>query len=480
MTKYTILNIIKYKRQYIPLLLILILVLFIFLCIFAISENIKIAHEQHIGRYAAVAIVPRESYYNASSRDVAIIGDDFITGLASQEYIYDYYAFIERRSGSYTLEPYRPVLPENQWAWEIRSNNLNPMMFDLMIYSDIEKSTHFKLGSRMIAEGRFAENINECNISTVLAELNGLSVGDIIEINVFRFDPPNPGRFLKFEFIIVGIYEDNTDEVTNELALVFPGILDAFINHDGVFTIYGKHASQDNISRNQILTTLPFYDTDIEVFENLDIGYGFDALVFYVNDETSIFTFIDEFGDSLSEEYIVMDSADIIRSVFLISEKVQKSFFLLFVIASVICAVFSALLIFYILSNRIYDISVFRARGMPRVVIAAFVSSEALFVSLLSFTMTWVLYTHTFEIVGNFLYKNRGNSFTNMTIIYNGHRLNGRAFFDALINHELFMVANPYMFIAGVICITIFTAIIGLATVLFISRHEPIKTMTEY
>jgi len=109
--------------------------------------------------------------------DSPIIDDDFIERLYLTEYIEDYSAF-----GRYNV---RSVSGGSRLSVSMRTSYVSeyvgdPMniervydtdRFPLVAYSDISKSVNFKLGDREIIEGRFAENIRECNINSFVALL---------------------------------------------------------------------------------------------------------------------------------------------------------------------------------------------------------------------------------------------------------------------------------------------------------------------
>lgn len=73
----------------------------------------------------------------------------------------------------------------------------------------------FQTGLRDVAEGRMPENQNEIIISTDLAELNGISVGDTISLNTELSEGGFGDRKITaiyYELTVVGTYYDATDQ----------------------------------------------------------------------------------------------------------------------------------------------------------------------------------------------------------------------------------------------------------------------------
>lgn len=68
-----------------------------------------------------------------------------------------------------------------------------------------EETTDFKTGARKIVQGEIYKNLDECVVSEQYAKLNGLSVGDTIEIDSYYKNDPMP-----HDLKVTGIYMDNT------------------------------------------------------------------------------------------------------------------------------------------------------------------------------------------------------------------------------------------------------------------------------
>jgi ABC-type antimicrobial peptide transport system permease subunit len=438
---------------------------------FAYRENIIKAYEQHMGNYAAVAI---KSY----DYDAAPIDEEFIERFLLPEYTEDYFAFSQNSAESHTLESI-PLSPDYGSQWEIfQFREERP--FTLTAYTDIEKSPLFRIGDRRIIEGRFAENVSECNISAELAELNGLSVGDYIDIVFNFFISPT------FSFEIVGIYENNTEEIIYEADLVNPRKIHNYKDEDEYHVVYTSTLGFDFLSSNHILTTVQSRE-ELAVFRYLQSpdSVGFDAVVYYVGDSYGVIAYIDALGDLVPEQYLTLDSGDILRSVILIFEETEKAFSWLIRIVAVVSILFFILIIFFILKDRTYDIGVFRTRGMSQAKTAVLVSGEIFVVSVFAFLVAWIVYVSTFLNIVEPLFITEGNammmeSFASSSLDYRGHNLYWLAFENARLNHELFLPAGLIAFLINFLATVVFSLFVGLVAVLFISRNEPIKTMTEH
>ncbi|MDR2600216.1 MAG: FtsX-like permease family protein, partial [Oscillospiraceae bacterium] len=155
----------------------------------------------------------------------------------------------------------------------------------------------------------------------------------------------------------------------------------------------------------------------------------------------------------------------------------------LLTIATLICLVLCTLILFFVLKSRIYDIGVFRTRGMPRINVAMFITGEIFVVTTFAFIIAMIVYWNTFL---NFIRYQYSLEDTALMIQFsNFGKVEGRyfdvlTFRDFLSVHEAFLPTNPYIFIIVFLISILITVIIGLASVFFISRHEPMKIMTKH
>jgi putative ABC transport system permease protein len=112
--------------------------------------------------------------------------------------------------------------------------------------SDVSKSKDFETKARKLIEGEFYKAKDECMVSQKFSELNGLKVGDTINIQRSEKDGPYPLK-------IVGIFEDNTaldggdaaqymtkNPVLNRNNEILTGMdtIKAFSNPDSINAVY--------------------------------------------------------------------------------------------------------------------------------------------------------------------------------------------------------------------------------------------------
>ena len=518
--KYTLLNLYKNKKTYIAMLLLLTISFLMAISAISMGQQVIRARAAQIREYAAVSIVytsPHRGtpYFRCNQRDT-IMNTDFMHRFAQSPYVIGYYAFTQRRVWSDTLVPVPlsvdfPIIYTDyfveEWgsyhrlySYYITAENMPffirpfPPMWrtvmcletlswpgtplSLQVYSDISQSTHFRIGDRAIVEGRFAENIYEANISEDLAHKNNLSLGDIIEIHMA--DTAIIGVEANLvNFTIVGIFSDDTSEITSELNLILPIFIPNLTRtrYQRDYELIG--AGFDTISRNQILTVAPdtSYLHEIRRWQRqMFLDHGHDTTVFYVRDLHAIDAFLSDISRDLHPYMTTLDSGAALRFIRQNILNTADALFRVLSLTLLVGGFLNAVLLALILKSRIYDIGVLRARGMSRAGVAAFFTIEAGIISLLAYIAAGILYFNLYE-----------------TIVQGVARIQA-GFFDApapaqaadiwmsqtfqLRELELYTSALPLLL--GFAAIVVFTGLVGLGAMLFISRHEPLKTMTRY
>ena len=88
--------------------------------------------------------------------------------------------------------------------------------FELDGYSSYDAMTEFVNGTLKIEDGEMITDFSgyECVISSELATLNEIKVGDTITLK-------NPNTNTTYDFVVKGIYKDNSDSMANETINVF-------------------------------------------------------------------------------------------------------------------------------------------------------------------------------------------------------------------------------------------------------------------
>jgi len=97
-------------------------------------------------------------------------------------------------------------------------------------------------------------------------------------------------------------------------------------------------------------------------------------------------------------------------------------------------------------------------------------------VFFLSFAAASVLYFTSFTTVSNFMYALQDQFVSNDKSFYYGF---SGPIINAAREYEFTATVYPITLIYGFIAVIAFTVIVGFAASLFISRHEPMKTMTK-
>ena len=240
--------------------------------------------------------------------------------------------------------------------------------FELDGYSSYDAMTEFSEGTSTITDGEMISDFNgfECVISSELATLNSVNVGDTITLK-------NSTTEKTYDFKVTGIYSSNNDN--------------------------GDTASMYSKSANKIIT-------GSGVIEQLAVD---DSTLttnvtpsFILNSEDDIDAFIAEVKEKgLNEYYTVNTNLDEITSATESIENV-KTFATTFLIITLII---SSLVLFVInminIRERKYEIGVFRTIGMSKLKLTMQFVLELLIVSTISLIIG--------AIIGGFLAKPVGN-----------------------------------------------------------------------
>lgn len=468
-SKYIILNIQKNIKIYITLFFIAMLSFFTLMCVFSIRENVLSIQKECFGKYSVVAFTHKNG-------NIDIQDDDFIEKYTSSDYVTDYYAFSQISAISDVLMPvpYDASVQRNQYISFFPEDVENS--YTVLIYTDISKSSHFRIGSRELTEGRFAENLSECNVSEDFAALNNLRIGDIVDISIFLNNP------VSFNPKIVGIFKDSTDQVINELELVyFKKTGETKLVNDPAFGIIEAHsatiASNDNVARNQILTAAPS-SRDLKNLNTFTLyGKGFGMVVCYTRNELDIFAYIDTISSELQNQFTIFDSADTARFLHRVLDKTAASFSWTLIVTGLICVLFSYLIIASALNSRVYDIGVLRTRGLSKVKTSGFITAEILIVFTAAFMAASAIYYAVFSPFAEWVYSLQQLLVDNDMVFR--RTLNWLAIDKVKFGYTFNAAVLNTALIYGFIAVLAFTFIIGFAASLFIARHEPMKTMTE-
>ena len=213
--------------------------------------------------------------------------------------------------------------------------------------------TEFEDGTRALAEGSMPGELDEALISSDLADLNDLTVGDTITA-VGELQDPDGGtsKDISYELTVVGIYDDLTEP-------------------------YGEMPMQNAYTntRNQILTT---YETVLQNYDSAFRGMQINGSYFLTSPDL-----LDEFesevrAKGLSDTFtLTTDEAaydQIVGPVEGLSSVSTTFMIVVVALGSVIIALLSSMAI----RERKYEIGVLRAMGMKKSLVSAGLWTESL------------------------------------------------------------------------------------------------------
>jgi putative ABC transport system permease protein len=227
----------------------------------------------------------------------------------------------------------------------------------------------FDDGSRELAEGgSMPEEMNECIISTELAELNGIEVGDTIHftgvLNRQKEDEVEDGSLPEFEeqetaydLKVVGIYYDATDEYADSR------MQNAYTN-----------------SRNEIITNV---DTVVGGMVDGWDGISVSA-TYYLKDPDMLEDFAAEVkGKGLDELFEVTTDSQSYDSVVKPVEGMKKIALTFMIAVLVLGGIIVALLSSIAVRERKYEIGVMRAMGLKKIKVGFGLWAETVIITLL-------------------------------------------------------------------------------------------------
>jgi len=199
-------------------------------------------------------------------------------------------------------------------------------------YSDASTIKDFTTNEKQLTDGRMFENPGEVLISTKLASLNNIKLGDVIHISGDSKTHDNT----TLDLTVVGIFEDLKGAVSTDPNDVSAGVDDLFTSFD---TLYNAH----------------FYRTSL------------DKMTFYLNSPDATAPFLQELRDKgLPEMFVPYFD---LKSYNAIVDPVKKMSGIAVTFGLVILITGAAILVFLSISNvreRKYEVGVLRSIGMKR------------------------------------------------------------------------------------------------------------------
>lgn len=235
---------------------------------------------------------------------------------------------------------------------------LVPTFFMLSLHGN--RFDDFEAGLRDLAQGRMPEGLNECIISTDLAELNGIAVGDTISLTseiTWKGSTFAETRNIdtSYELVVVGVYYDAASE--------YPA---------------GVRRNAYTNRRNEILTT---YETVTAPFVPDYSGITVSA-TYYVENPSMIAAFAEElYAKGLNPIFdVTTDEASYNKIVGPVEGLRSISLTFMLIVLAFGGAII-ALLASIAIRERKYEVGVLRAMGMKKSQVALGLWSEMLIIT---------------------------------------------------------------------------------------------------
>ncbi|MFL1377759.1 ABC transporter permease [Nocardiopsis protaetiae] len=200
----------------------------------------------------------------------------------------------------------------------------------------------FDDGSRVLADGEMPDELNEVIVSSELAELNGLEIGDTFTATGALTDPDggDPKEIGYEDLMVVGVYDDLTEE-------------------------YGQTPVQNAYAntRNQVLTNV---DTVLENYDAEYVGVQVDA-TYYLTSPDVLEEFEEEVrAEGLPEVFEVTTDESAYETIVAPVEGLKSISTTFMVVVLALGGVIIALLSSTAIRERKYEIGVLRAMGMKK------------------------------------------------------------------------------------------------------------------
>ena len=245
--------------------------------------------------------------------------------------------------------------------------------FELDGYSSYEAMTDFVSGNYQVTEGQMITDFSsmECVISSELATLNEVAVGDTITLK-------NPNTEATYDFVVTGIYKDNSDN--NDSVRMYSQSANKIITGSGVIE---KLVSEDS---SLVTSVTPS---------------------FILQNEESIDAFTTEVKEKgLGEYYTINTNLEELKNATKSIENV-KTFATTFL---VITLIISSIVLFVInminIRERKYEIGVFRTIGVSKTKLTIQFILELLLVAVIMLIIGAVCGAFLSKPIGNSLLEN--------------------------------------------------------------------------
>ncbi|SNS93309.1 putative ABC transport system permease protein [Anaerovirgula multivorans] len=323
----------------------------------------------------------------------------------------------------------------------------------------------FDEGLRDLAEGSMPKNKNECIISSDIAELNGISVGDIISFTselAYKGETFTDTTYIEtyYELTVVGIYYDATDEYN-------PG---------------GQQNAYTN-RRNEILTN---YETVVAQMQPGLSGINITA-TYYVENPDMIDAFAEElYAKGLDPIFDVTTDETSYNKIVGPVEGLKNISISFMIIVMIFGGIIIALLSSIAIRERKYEIGVLRAMGMKKHKVALSLWSEILIITCLCLVLGLGIGTLVAQPITNLLLVQQIEAAESVasTAGFSGGMMMGsvvnpvaNSSAQPLENIDIALGFNTILEIIGIALLL--ASFAGLVSISKITKYEPIKILME-
>ena len=314
----------------------------------------------------------------------------------------------------------------------------------------------FENGMRFIMDGgRMVENDNECVISEDFAKLNSLSVNDEIVLYGTMTGSGGTSRTAEYNLTIVGIYYDFTEEYT------------------------GARMSLSN-KRNEILTTT---ETLISSMNENEMGLSVSA-TYFLKDPSMVNDFEREIrAKGLSDFMAVNADVDSYNKIVAPVEGLKSISVTFMVVVLVLGSFIITLLSSIAIRERKYEIGVLRAMGMKKSKVALGLCFEMFIITSICLCVGLAVGVIIAQPVGDMLLvgqieavqETQSNPGTPINLSNPGGSLSN--VIPALEHIDISLGVITIFQIIGISLLI--ASITGLASIIRITKYEPIKILME-
>lgn len=334
----------------------------------------------------------------------------------------------------------------------------DPMEFMMSLQGN--KFEEFETGTRELASGEMPDELDECIVSTDLAELNNIQIGDTYTFTgELRNMEEGTNHITTYTLKVVGTYYDVTDEYLEG------GMQNAFTNR-----------------RNEILTT---YDTVVQEMQSDMKGIKI-GVTYYLKEPSLLDEFAEEvYAKGLPETFDVTTDEATYNKIVGPVEGLKGIAVTFLVVVLIFGSIIIALLSSVAIRERKYEIGVLRAMGMKKWKVALGLWAEILMITLVCLILGLGTGRLAAQPITNSLLAEqiKAAETAEEQQSNDGMMLMGPMKSNTTVDAEPLSdidISIEFATILQIICISILlTSFAGIISISRITKYEPIKILME-